>query len=119
MNSPELTRFIVRVSSLPDYFVLKILFAKYLVEDSLQVVALFPIEVDIDAPIIRQEFLENNQSLSEELNELRAKNFVSVGFFLVLHEILARGERRIDIDKLDLAPRAEAVWPLLIGEQFA
>jgi hypothetical protein len=54
--------------------------------------------------------------VAEELDELGAEDFVAVGLLFVLHEVLARGKRWVDVDELNLPARAEVVWSLLIGQ---
>ncbi len=75
--------------------------------------------MDVNAAVIREQFAEQDKPTPEKFDELRAEHLVAVGLLLVLHEVLLRGKRRVDVDEPDLAARAEAVRSLLVGNQFA
>ena len=102
--------------SLPNDFVLKILLPKHLIEHGFYVVSFLCVEVDVNAAVVGEEFAKKHEPAAEELNKLRAEDFVAVGLLFVLHEVLARGKGRVDVDELDFPARAEAIRSPLIGQ---
>ena len=100
----------------PDNFIIEVPFLPNLVERCLNIMAFLLIEMHRCCHR-RPEFAKKNEPFTKKLNKLRAKDFVTVSFFLVLHEILPVGKRRIDVDEFYVTS-AEAIRPFLVSQQF-
>ena len=81
--------------------------------------AFFRVQMDVDAPIVCQHLAQQHQPAAQELDELTAQHLVLVRLLFILHEVLTGGEGRVNVDQLDLAARAEAIQPALVGQQLA
>jgi len=88
----------VCAAALPDDLRAEVLRPEDLVEQDLHVVNLVGVEVQVQHPVVREELVDEDQPLAQELDELGALDLVAGRELSLAGPELALGrERRIDV----------------------
>src|SRR5262249_21676194 len=85
---------------MPNQFIAKVALPKNLIHGYLNVVGLFPVQVNINCTIGRKKLAHQNKALPEKLHKTSSADLVLVGLlFISALEVLHRGKWGIDINK--------------------